>query len=157
MPTPSPTAATSPAAPRTPPLQVTGLLLAALVAASLVNALIAALALAAGASDDFMPLQPGAYIVFTIAGVLIGAGGWAVIRRRAGAQKLLRTLVPVVVIVSFIPDLAMLVSDYQPGADVTGVVALLLMHVAVAAIAVPSYQRALPLPSAEFDDREERR
>lgn len=153
MPTASPATAADLATPRPAPLKVAGLLLGALVASNVVNAVIAAIALAAGASDGFQPLQPGAYIFFTVVGVLIGAVGWALVRRRAGARRLLRTLVPVVVIVSFVPDLAMLVSDYQPGADVTGVVALLLMHVAVAAIAVPAYQRALPLSVVDQEEQ----
>ncbi|MEU0846167.1 DUF6069 family protein [Streptomyces sp. NPDC005962] len=115
------------------------------MASSIVNAVIAATALAAGASDNFQPLQPGAYISFTILGVLVGAAGWALIRRRAGARRLLKTLVPVVVVISFVPDLAMLVSDFKPHADATGVIALLLMHIAVAAISVFAYQRALPV------------
>ncbi|MFP8903346.1 hypothetical protein [Streptomyces atacamensis] len=45
------------------------------MAASIADAVIAAAALAAGASDDFRPLQPGAYASFTVLGVLIGAAG----------------------------------------------------------------------------------
>ncbi|MFF9691337.1 DUF6069 family protein [Streptomyces sp. NPDC014623] len=145
MPTQSPSPAAHPSAARPAPLKIVGLLAGAIVASCITNAIIAALALAAGASDDFQPLQPVAYITFTLLGVLIGAAGWALIRRRADAHKRLRILVPVVVLLSFIPDLAMLVSDYNPHADATGVIALLLMHVAVAAFSVFAFQRALPV------------
>ncbi|MFK4598402.1 DUF6069 family protein [Streptomyces pristinaespiralis] len=124
----------------------TGWLIGGIVAASIANALIALIALAAGASDAFQPLQPGAYVSFTVLGVLIGAAGWAVVRRRsADPRALLARLVPAVVIVSLVPDLAMFVSDYKPHADAAGIIALMLMHVAVAAVAVAAYHRALPL------------
>jgi hypothetical protein len=78
--------------------------------------------------------------------VLLGVAGWALVRRTAkDPQKLLNWLVPVVVLVSFVPDLAMLASDYTPHANGVGVVALLAMHVAVAVIAVAGYRRALPV------------
>ncbi|MEV5430553.1 DUF6069 family protein [Streptomyces sp. NPDC052701] len=125
---------------------VAGWLLGGIVAASIANAVIALIALAAGASDDFQPLQPGAYVSFTVLGVLIGAAGWAVVRRRsADPRALLTRLVPAVVVVSLVPDLMMFFSDYKPHADAAGIIALMLMHVAVAAIAVAAYLRALPL------------
>ncbi|MER5554673.1 DUF6069 family protein [Streptomyces sp. NPDC002793] len=145
MPTPSSTSVTSTSASQPSPLKVAGLLAGAVVASCLANTLVAVIALAAGASDNFQPLQPGAYISFTVLGVLIGAAGWALVRRRPNASRLLSILVPVVVVVSFVPDLAMLVSDYTPDADATGVVALLLMHVVVAVISVLVYRRALPV------------
>ncbi|WP_172639488.1 hypothetical protein [Streptomyces tailanensis] len=52
------------------------------------------------------------------------------------------------VVVSFIPDLAMLVSDYTPHADAVGVVALLVMHVVVAVAAVFTFRTILPLGAA---------
>ncbi len=125
---------------------VAGWLAAGIVAASIADAVIALLARAAGASEDFQPLQPGAYVSFTVLGVLIGAAGWAVVRRRSAEPRaLLSWLVPAVVVVSLVPDLAMFVSDYKPHADAAGIIALILMHVAVAAVAVAAYHRALPL------------
>ncbi|MEV6712847.1 DUF6069 family protein [Lentzea sp. NPDC051208] len=125
---------------------VAGLLLAGIVVASIANALIAFAARAAGASSEFQPLQPGAFITFTVLGLLVGAAGWAVIRRRAtDPRAVLSWLVPVVLVVSFVPDLLMFVSDYTPHADTAGIIGLLVMHVAVAAVAVATYLRALPL------------
>lgn len=123
-----------------------GWLIAGTVAAIIADALIALVSRAAGASDDFEPLQPGPYVTFTVLGVIIGAVGWAVIRRwSARPRALLSWLVPAVVVISFVPDLLMLVSDYIPHADAAGIIGLVLMHVAVAAVAVAAYHRALPL------------
>jgi hypothetical protein len=124
----------------------TGWLVGGIVAASIANALIALASRAAGASDAFQPLQPGAYVSFTVLGVLIGAAGWAVVRRRsADPRALLARLVPAVVAVSLVPDLAMFVSDYKPHANAAGIIGLMLMHVVVAAVAVAAYHRSLPL------------
>jgi hypothetical protein len=74
-------------------------------------------------------------------GVLIGAGGWAVLRKAAkDPEALVRWLVPAVVGVSFIPDFLL----WGDG-GATGVIALLLMHVAVAATAVTAYRKVMPL------------
>ncbi|MFI9832789.1 DUF6069 family protein [Streptomyces sp. NPDC051913] len=123
-----------------------GWLIAGTVAAIVAAALIALVSRAAGASDDFEPLQPGPYVTFTVLGVIVGAVGWEVIRRwTARPRTLLSWLVPAIVVISFIPDLLMLVSDYIPHADAAGIIGLVLMHVAVAAVAVAAYRRALPL------------
>ncbi|MFF4507019.1 DUF6069 family protein [Streptomyces sp. NPDC001401] len=75
--------------------------------------------------------------------MLAGSAGWALVRRLSrDPERLLRRLVPSVVVLSFVPDLF----EFDEG-KVTGVVALLLMHVAVAAIAVPTYRRVMPLSS----------
>ena len=131
---------------------IAGTLLAAIAASSVVNAAIALLGRAAGANDDFGPLQASGSVFFTAVGVLVGAAGWAIVRNRSRDPRvLLARLVPIVVVVSFIPDLALLVSDYQPRANTAGVVALLAMHVAVTLIAVMAYRRVLPL--ATLPDR----
>jgi len=127
-------------------LAVAGTLLAAAVIASLIDAVIAAIAHAAGASNEFRPLMAPAFIAFTLIGILAGAAGWTLVRRRARHPKtLLARLVPIVLGLSFLPDLAMLVSNYEPHANAAGVVGLLAMHASVAAVAVISYRRALPV------------
>ncbi|WOX15420.1 DUF6069 family protein [Streptomyces sp. N50] len=125
------------------PLVVAGGVLGAILLSSLANALIAVLAHALGAPDDFDPLKPPAYIFLTTLGVLGGTVGWVVVRRFSrDPERLLRRLVPSVVVVSFVPDF------FQFGAgEATGVVALLLMHVVVAVIAVSAYRRVMPLNS----------
>lgn len=128
-------------------LAVTAGILAAAVVAVAVNALIAVIAHAFGASDDFAPLQFGAYAFLTVVGTLIAAAGWAAIRRwTRRPSAVLRWVVPAVLVVSFVPDLALLGNDAQPGTSVLAVVALIVMHVNVAAVAVPVFRAVLPLP-----------
>lgn len=84
----------------------------------------------------------------TVFGVLAAAAAWAIIRARsARPDRLLRTLAPVILIVSLVPDIMVGVSDSRPGTSWGAVIALMVMHVAVAAVAIPAYQRLLPLPA----------
>lgn len=98
------------------------------------------------APSEFQPLTPAAYIPLTVLGVIAGAIGWRlVVARSRNATSVLRWLVPAVVAVSLVPDAALLVdTETQPGTTTAGVVALMLMHVAVAAVAVPTFRRFLP-------------
>ncbi len=128
------------------PVAVAGYLIAAAVVACAVNIGIAALAHAAGASEDFGPLTIGAFVPYTLYGIAAGAIGWAVIRWKASdPQKVLRWLVPTVVVVSYIPDLAMFFSDFEPNANAVGIIALILMHTVVAVCAVAALYQALPV------------
>ncbi|MET8977176.1 DUF6069 family protein [Streptomyces sp. NPDC004539] len=123
------------------PLVVAGGVLGAIVAASAINAVIALAAHGIGAPDDFQPLKASSYIFLTTVGLVVGALGWAAVRARANdPEALVRKLVPTLVVVSFVPDF-LLFGD----GGVTGVVALLLMHVAVAAVAVVAYRKVMPL------------
>ncbi|MCX4760147.1 DUF6069 family protein [Streptomyces sp. NBC_01275] len=131
-------------------LVVTGGLIGTAAVAVAVNAIVAATAHAAGASDDFQPLQLSAYAPLTVFGVLAAAAAWAIIRARsAHPARLLRTLVPAILIVSLIPDIMVGISDSRPGTSWGAVIALMVMHVVVAAIAVPAYRRLLPLPATQ--------
>ncbi|MFC7265572.1 DUF6069 family protein [Streptomyces lutosisoli] len=139
-------APSAPSAPRSRALTVVAGLVAAAVVAALGNAVVAVLAHAAGASGDFDPLHPSAYAPLTVFGVVLGAIGWAVVRRVAkNPAGLLRWLVPVLVVVSFVPDLSLLGGN-TPGSGPLAVAALMVMHVVVAAVAVVAYRRVLPLP-----------
>lgn len=123
------------------PLVVAGGVLAAIVVASAADALLALLASAAGAPDDFEPLKASSYIFLTAVGVVAGAAGWAVVRRVSkDPRALVRWLVPTLVVVSFVPDFLL----FGAG-GATGVGALLLMHVVVATAAVFAYRRVMPL------------
>ena len=129
--------------------RVATFLVAAIVGAVLVNTVIAVLFRAAGASDDFMPLQPSAYVPFTVIGVLAGVAGWAAVRRWSRRPAaVLRWLVPTVVGVSLLPDVALLFTDTQPNTSGIAVAGLIVMHLATAAVAVPMLARALPLPDS---------
>nr|BFE59071.1 DUF6069 family protein [Dactylosporangium thailandense] len=98
-----------------------------------------------GAPDEFMPLQPQVYGMLTLVGALAGAVGWHLIATRSGgATRLLRVLVPVVLVLSWIPDVVLLATESQPGTTTAGVLCLMLMHLGVAAAAVPAYRRLIP-------------
>jgi hypothetical protein len=113
------------------------------------NTAIVLLGLAAGASSDFRPLHPSSYIFLTVAGVLAGAAGWAAVRRWSRRPAtVLRRLVPAVVAVSLLPDVALLLTGAQPHTTGAGVAALMAMHVVTAAVAVPIFARTLPLGRA---------
>jgi hypothetical protein len=125
------------------------------VGAVLVGALgttvIAAIAHGVGVSHSFTPLHPGSYIGFIVLGVLGGAVGWQLVRAKAHQPaNLLRTLVPVVVILSFIPDIAIGITGTFH-ATWGGVIALMAAHVVVAAAAVTSFATLLAVdgPSAD--------
>ena len=78
-------------------------------------------------------------------GLIAGAIGWHLIATRSrNATRLLRTLVPTVLVLSLIPDVLLLAADSVPGTTTAGVVALMLMHFGVAAAAVPAYRRLTP-------------
>lgn len=122
---------------------VVGLLGAAAVSIA-VNALIA---LVAGnfvpAGTERMGLAFAEYAPATVIGVLLGTLGWYLVRRSArDPRRVLRVLVPVVVVLSWIPDLGILAG----GAAVANSVALIVMHTVVAAATVPVLSRVLPLP-----------
>ncbi|WP_416965122.1 DUF6069 family protein [Streptomyces sp. Agncl-13] len=123
------------------PLVVAGGVLAAIVVASAADTVLAQLALAAGAPDDFQPLEAPSYVFLTALGTVAGAIGWAILRKVSkDPQALVRWLVPTLVVVSFVPDFLL----YGDG-GATGVGALLLMHVTVAAAAVVAYRKVMPL------------
>ncbi len=94
---------------------------------------------------EFQQLTLPVYGFLTVVGAIIGAIGWHFIATRSSnATGTLRVLVPAVLVLSLIPDVLLLVSGSQPGTTTGGVVALMLMHVGVAAAAVPAYRRFIP-------------
>ena len=122
-----------------------GVTLAALASVAL-NAVIAALALAALPDEGFRKgLELREYAPLTVAGVLLGTLAWHLVRSRArDPRAVLRILVPVAVVVSFVPDFGILAA----GATLLNSLALIAMHLVVAAITVPVLARVLPLPRA---------
>lgn len=115
---------------------------AAAVVAMLVNAVIATLALALDAGAAPIGLTPAEYLGASVVGVLIATAGWALVRRFAARPAaVLRVLVPVVLLLTWIPDVAVLLG----GATVVNAVALMLMHAVVATAAVVALRRVLPV------------
>ena len=115
-------------------------LVAAIVVAVVINALIAWAATALGAPAGYGPLSLPAQALFTIIGVLVGWVGWRLILARTrDPRRVLRILVPLVVALSLIPDLLLLAFPVIPGSTPAAVIALMLMHLVVAACAVWGY------------------
>ncbi|MFD4668130.1 DUF6069 family protein [Lentzea sp. NPDC058450] len=120
-------------------------LLGAAVVSIVVNALIALVA------GKFVPegtervgLALAEYAPATVLGILLGTLGWYLVRRFASnPRRVLRVLVPVVVVVSWVPDLGILAGGAAP----VNSLALILMHTVVAAATVPVLSRVLPLGS----------
>jgi NADH:ubiquinone oxidoreductase subunit K len=99
-----------------------------------------------GVRDDFVPLTPSPVVMWTILGAIIGAVGWRLIVNRSDhSRALLNTLVPTVLVLSLIPDVALLATDSVAGQTTGGVVALMVMHVVTAVIAVTAYRRVMPV------------
>ena len=122
------------------------LLAAGAIVALAANAVIAMAALAAGASSAFSPLLVFVYGPFTVVGLLAAFAGWRIVRRRArNPRAVLRVLVPVLAVLSFVPDTILAITGFIPATTLTGVVALMLMHLVVVAIAVPLSARLAPV------------
>jgi hypothetical protein len=137
----APRATATPTRAHTLPILVAGILVAILA-----NSIIAIVAHAAGASADFSPLLFFVYAPFTLVGFLAAYVGWRVVRRRAHrAATVLRVLVPVLTVLSFTPDGVLAITGFIPGASLSAVVALGLMHLVVVAIAVPICARLVPI------------
>jgi hypothetical protein len=122
------------------------ILAAGAIVAILANFVIATVAHAAGASVDFSPLLVVVYAPFTLVGLVAAYFGWHVVRRRAHhPAAVLRVLVPILTVLSFAPDTILAVTGFIPGASLTAVVALGLMHLVVVAVAVPISARLAPV------------
>ena len=146
------TTSTSPAAgattSKTPAGKIALAAVIAIIGGLVGNTIVAQVALATGASEEFQPLTVGAYGFFTVVGVVAGLVGWLVVRRRDNAAATLRWLVPAVLVVSLVPDVLLGFSD-RPGVSWGAVAALMLMHVVVTVVAVATFSRLLPLRDAK--------
>ncbi|RQP09516.1 MAG: hypothetical protein EAS51_11500 [Microbacteriaceae bacterium] len=124
---------------------VTLTVLAAVAASALLTSIIALVARLLGAGEDFPPLQPQAYLAFATAGTLIAIGGWVlIVRFVARSARLLRVLVPVLLVLSFVPNIVVAVTGTLPGSSPVAALALVLMHPVVAGAAVFAGRRIAP-------------
>jgi hypothetical protein len=126
-------------------------LVASVGASLIVEVIIAAVAHAAGASADFRPLTLAGLLPPTIVALMIALVVWELVRwRAADAAAVMRWLVPVGLVVSWLPDLALgtthrIATGPVPDTTWGEVVVLMAMHVFGAAIAVGIFSRLLPL------------
>lgn len=112
----------------------------AVVIAIAANAVVAAVAVATGAPATYGPLTLPAYGLFSAIGVIVGWIGWSLVQRRArDPRRMLSILVPAVTVASFLPDVLLLALGFIPGTTTGAVIALMVMHLVVVAVAVPAY------------------
>ena len=110
----------------------------AIVGAVAANAVVRAVELAIlPVPNDFLPLRaPASFIGLTVAGMLGAVIAYAVVGRFSkNPVRTFRIVAGIALLLSFLPDLGLLVGG-MPGATLTGVLALMMMHVVAAAIAV---------------------
>ena len=139
---------TTAATPRVSTARAAVVLVIACAVAILVNTVVAVAAVALGAPTSYGPLTFPAYATFSVLGIAVGWVGWRVVRARArDPRRTLARLVPVVAVLSFVPDVVLLATGFIPGTRPAAVVALMIMHVVVLACAVPAYALLSPVPA----------
>jgi hypothetical protein len=124
---------------------------AAVIIGDLASTAIAAIAHHAGVADSFAPLNFATYTALIVLGVIGGAIGWQLVRNRAtNPTRLLAQLVPLVLLLSFIPDILIGITKAETATTWGGVIALIAMHIVVATAAVASYLYWLPVHSTSI-------
>jgi hypothetical protein len=104
------------------------------------NALVLAVVLASGLVQPFMALAYPPVVFLSAAGAVGATVVYALLARRGGDyDRTFRRVAAAVLVVSFVPDVALLVAD--PAATVPAVVVLMVMHVVVAAASVVALTR----------------
>lgn len=127
----------APAAPRARRIAI------ATAAAALGSAIAAVLVGVIGKAAGTPPvkeLSAGALAILAIAGVVVAALAWAWIGSRPGGRRLLSFLVPAVLVLSFIPDIALGLT----GSPWSAVTTLMTAHAAVFAVTIPALIHWLP-------------
>ncbi|HEY3605874.1 MAG TPA: DUF6069 family protein [Pseudonocardiaceae bacterium] len=121
-------------------------LVASVVASLVVELVIAAIAHGAGAYSDFQPLTFGILSRLTVLGLLAAVVVWELVRRRAGDPvAVMRRLVPIVVVLSWVPDVLLGATHAEAHTTWGEVAVLMVMHLVVAVIGVGLFSRLLPL------------
>ena len=86
---------------------------------------------------EFAPLGPLRISVFTTAFVIGGIIVYAILVAKAEHPiQTYQRVAWIFLIVSFIPDLAMLLVDFMPGANLTAVIVLMLTHVVAGLVCI---------------------
>ncbi len=120
--------------------------LTAAVLAAIVNGVISQVARAVlDAPSGFLPLQLPTVLVSTVAFILVGTVVFLVINRFARRPvRVFQVVAVIALLLSFANPFVIRNSDSERFAGMTGsiLVALLLMHIAAAAIAIPILSRA---------------
>ncbi|MTD53082.1 DUF6069 family protein [Amycolatopsis pithecellobii] len=101
----------------------------------------AAIALATSQFDDGgigAGLAPTEYLPLTLIGIVLGAVGWTLLARYA--PRALRVVVPVALVLTWIPDVLLLNTGATPG----NVIGLMAMHVVVTIAVVAAFRGHRP-------------
>src|SRR5262249_9632768 len=107
------------------------------------NAIIAAIAVAAGSPASFGPLMPPVFGAFTVVPIVVGWFLWRLVAGRVrNPRRTMPLLAAVVLVVSYVPDAILLATGFIPGTTTAGVVGLMAMHVVVLGSAVTGYTLA---------------
>ncbi|WP_349902030.1 hypothetical protein [Parafrigoribacterium humi] len=124
----------------------TVLLVAGAVVAVCINWGLASIAVASGAKADFSPLTIYVFAPFTVIMFVLAHLGWRIVRSlTARPAAVLKVLVPVFTVLSFVPDSILLATGFIPGTTLIAVVALATMHLVVVATSVLVSQRVAPV------------
>ena len=121
--------------------------IAALVGAvviSLGNLAIASISLALG-TPSVVQLTPGPYLMFSVLAGVVGAIGWAIIRRRAKEPRLVLGMLAAVGLALSLVPLVFLGIDMVKISGWTPVATLALMHVATFGLAYATFSTLLPV------------
>lgn len=100
--------------------------------------LVAVIGKALGA-PEVSALTAAPLAVFTVVGVAVATAAWVLLGCRTNGGRLLRVLVPIVLIVSFVPDLLL----GAGGTAWSSVATLMLAHTAVFLVTIPVLLRLL--------------
>jgi Family of unknown function (DUF6069) len=110
----------------------------AIVAAVVANQIIRILAVSLfNISPEFPPLQPGPPLMFTVMGVLGAVIVFAIVGRLSRRPiRLFRTIALIVLVLTFLPDIGLLMTGAMPGTTPVAVGTLATMHVVAWAITI---------------------
>ncbi|GAB3917085.1 hypothetical protein GCM10011575_32630 [Microlunatus endophyticus] len=113
-------------------------------AAVVINAGIGQAAQAIGVSPAFPYLTPQVYLPATAVMSLLAAVGWLIIWRLVQRPaRVLRILVPALLVVSFVPDLLVALTAAPGTNDALGFAALMTMHAVIAGAVSLAMSRAM--------------
>jgi Family of unknown function (DUF6069) len=118
-------------------------MIAAAVAVGAVNYVISIVGIALGAPASQLQLMPPVFLGVSVVVCVLGAVGWQLVARAARKpQRLLRWLVPVAFVVSFVPDLILTLLAHP---QVSAILTLAVMHVFTISIATVLFSLILPV------------
>jgi hypothetical protein len=118
-------------------------MIATAVAVGAVNYVVSIVGISLGAPSTQIQLMPPVFLGVSVVVSVLGAVGWQLVARAARTpQRLLRWLVPVVFVASFVPDLILTLLTHPP---LSALLTLAAMHVFTISIATILFSVILPV------------